>query len=92
MAEGLNVRISGKLRKFIEQQTSPNGLYESASEYVRDLIRQDYRQREEQKWNWLQEQLQPAINADESEFVSLNAEEIIDAAKKEKTTNTIQDI
>ena len=39
MAEGVNVRITGKLRRFIEEQTSPNGLYESASEYVRDLVK-----------------------------------------------------
>ena len=32
MAEGLNVRITGKLRRFIEEQASPNGLYESAAE------------------------------------------------------------
>lgn len=89
MAEGLNVRISGKLRKFIERQTGPDGLYESASEYVRDLIRQDYKHREEHEWSWLKEQLQPAMNADESEFVSLNAEEIIKTAKKEKATNAI---
>ncbi|MBD3266960.1 type II toxin-antitoxin system ParD family antitoxin [bacterium] len=84
MAEGLNVRISGKLREFVEEQTGPDGLYESASEYVRDLVRQDYKRREEKKWNWLQGQLQPALHADESEFASLNAEDIIQAAKQEK--------
>ncbi len=41
MAEGVNVRITGKLRTFIEEQAGINGLYESASEYVRDLIRRD---------------------------------------------------
>lgn len=39
MAGGINVRVTGKLRTFIAEQTSPSGLYESASEYVRDLIR-----------------------------------------------------
>lgn len=52
MTEGVNVRITGKLRRFIEEQTSPNGLYESASEYVRDLIRRDYQRLEERKWSW----------------------------------------
>ena len=42
MAEAANARITGKLRPFIEEQVSPNGLYESASEYIRDLIRRDY--------------------------------------------------
>ena len=84
MAEGVNVRITGKLRRFIEEQASINGLYESASEYVRDLIRRDYQRQEKRKWNWLMDQLRPGMEADESEFVPLDPEEIINAAKKEK--------
>ena len=87
MAEGVNVRITGKLKRFIEEQTSPNGLYESASEYVRDLIRRDYRRQEERKWSWLMDQLRPGMEADESEFVPLDPEEIIKASKKEKAGN-----
>ena len=84
MAEGVNVRITGKLKRFIEEQASSKGLYESASEYVRDLIRRDYQRQEERKWNWLMDQLRPGMEADESEFVPLDPEEIIKAAKKEK--------
>ncbi len=84
MAEGVNVRITGKLRRFIEEQAGINGLYESASEYVRDLIRRDYQRQEEQKWSWLVDQLRPGMQADESEFGPLDPEEIIKAAKKEK--------
>ena len=87
MAEGVNVRITGKLRRFIEQQASPNGLYESASEYVRDLIRRDYQRQEARKWSWFVDQLRPGLEADESEFVPLDPEEIIKAAKKEKARN-----
>jgi antitoxin ParD1/3/4 len=87
MAEGVNVRITGKLRRFIEEQASPNGLYESASEYVRDLIRRDYQRQEERKWSWLMDQLRPGMEADESDFVPLDPEEIIKAAKKEKAGN-----
>ena len=87
MAEGVNVRITGKLRRFIEEQTSPNGLYESASEYVRDLIRRDYQLREERKWSWFLDQLRPGMEADESEFLPLDPKEIIKAAKKEKIGN-----
>jgi antitoxin ParD1/3/4 len=87
MAEGVNVRITGKLRRFVEEQTGPNGIYESASEYVRDLIRRDYQQQEERKWSWLMDQLRPGMEADESEFVPLDPEEIIKAAKKEKAGN-----
>jgi antitoxin ParD1/3/4 len=89
MAEGINVRVTGKLRKFIMEQTGPSGLYESASEYVRDLIRRDYKLQEERKWRWLVDQIRPGMEADESEFVPLNAEEIIAAAKKKKTSNAV---
>jgi antitoxin ParD1/3/4 len=87
MAEGVNVRITGKLRRFIEEQAGPNGIYESASEYVRDLIRRDYQRQEERKWSWLMDQLRPGMEADEREFVPLDPEEIIKAAKKEKAGN-----
>ncbi len=87
MAEGVNVRITGKLRRFIEEQVSSSGLYESASEYIRDLIRQDYQQQEKRKWSWLMDQLRPGMEADESEFVPLDPEEIIKASKKEKAGN-----
>ena len=87
MAEGINVRVTGKLRRFILEQTSQTGLYESASEYVRDLIRRDYKRQEERKWCWLMDQIRPGLEADESEFVQLDAEEIIKAAKKEKGGN-----
>lgn len=84
MAEGVNVRITGKLRRFIEEQASPNGLYESVSEYVRDLIRRDYQRQGDRKWSWLMDQLRPGMEADEIDFVPLDPEEIIKAAKKEK--------
>ena len=87
MAEGANVRITGKLRRFIEEQTSPNGLYESASEYVRDLIRRDYQRLEERKWSWFMDQLRPGMEADKSEFVPFDPEGIIRAAKYEKAGN-----
>ncbi|QTA82989.1 ribbon-helix-helix domain-containing protein [Desulfonema limicola] len=88
MSEGVNVRVTGKLRQFINEQTGEHGLYESASEYVRDLIRRDYKKKESQKWNVLVKQLQPGMNADESEFVEFDPEEIIKTAKKEKNANT----
>ena len=87
MAEGVNVRITGKLRRFIEEQVSADGLYESASEYVRDLIRRDYQRQEKRKWSWLMDQLRPGMTADESEFVPLDPDEIIKTAKKEKAGN-----
>jgi antitoxin ParD1/3/4 len=87
MAEGVNVRITGKLRHFIEEQVGPDGLYESASEYVRDLIRRDYQRQEERKWRWLINQLRPGMEADESDFVAFDPEDIIGAAKKAKAAD-----
>ena len=87
MAEGVNVRITGKLRRFIEEQAGPNGLYESASEYVRDLIRRDYQRQEERKWSWFMDQVRPGMEADESEFAQFDPEEIIRAARREKAGN-----
>lgn len=87
MAEGVNVRITGKLRRFIEEQAGPDGLYESANEYVRDLIRRDYQRQEERKWSWLINQLRPGMEADESDFVSFDPKDIIETAKKEKASN-----
>lgn len=85
MREGVNVRISGKLGRFIHEQAGPDGLYESASEYVRDLIRRDYLRQESRKWDWFIDQLRPGISAGEDEFIDFDPEEIIETAKKEKT-------
>ncbi len=83
MSESVNIRISGRLKKFIAQQIGIDGLYESASEYVRDLIRKDYELQEKSKWHWLHEQLKDGLNADENDFIPFNPTEIINQAQKE---------
>lgn len=42
----INARLSGPLAAFVERMTSKLGLYETPSEYIRDLIRRDMEQRE----------------------------------------------
>lgn len=37
----ISVRLSQPLAEFVEQMVGPAGLYETPSEYVRDLIRRD---------------------------------------------------
>ena len=51
VSESVNVRVTGELRKFIDIRIGNNGIYESASEYIRDLIRHDREQmiKEEQE-------------------------------------------
>ena len=84
MAEGVNVRFAGELQRFIQNRISASGLYSSASEYIRDLVRRDYEREEKRKWIWLREELKSGIAANESEFVALNADSIISEARKRR--------
>jgi antitoxin ParD1/3/4 len=81
MAEGINVRFAGELQRFVQSKTEGDGLYTSASEYIRDLVRRDYERSEESNWRWLREELKRGATADESEFVPLDASEILKEAK-----------
>jgi len=84
MAEGVNVRFAGELQRFIQNRISASGLYSSASEYIRDLVRRDYEREEQRKWIWLREELKAGVAADESEFVALDADSIISEARKRR--------
>ncbi len=80
-SNNVNVRITGTLKSHLQQQTGPSGLYDNASEYVRDLIRRDLQTRQ-QAWSWLQDQLEPALRADETAFTMVSANDVI--ARNEK--------
>lgn len=41
----INARLSPPLADFVEQMVGPTGLYETPSEYIRDLIRRDMERR-----------------------------------------------
>jgi antitoxin ParD1/3/4 len=82
MAEGVNVRFAGELKKFIQGRVNESGLYASASEYLRDLVRRDYEKEEARKWASLRTELKAGLEADRSEFVPLDIEKIIAKAKK----------
>lgn len=84
MAAGVNVRFAGELQGFIQQRVLKSGLYSSTSEYIRDLVRRDYEQEEARKWAWLRQELTPGATAEESEFVALNADDLITKARKRK--------
>ncbi len=81
MPNTINVRLPDALHEFIETQTKGDGLYESVSEYVRDLVRRDLERVEAQKWQKLEGILLPGLRADESEFIERTAEDVISAAK-----------
>lgn len=82
MAEGINVRFAGNLQQFIRERVSESGLYNSASEYIRDLVRRDFEREEERKWSRLREELKAGLAAEETQFVPLNAKAL---SKKAKT-------
>ncbi|MEB2318539.1 MAG: CopG family transcriptional regulator [Pseudomonadota bacterium] len=46
MSERINARLSRPLAEFVERMVGEAGLYETPSEYVRDLIRRDMERRE----------------------------------------------
>lgn len=81
MAEGINVRFAGELQRFVQTRAGADGLYASASEYIRDLVRRDYERTEHANWRWLREELKTGVEADESEFVPLDASEILKEAR-----------
>lgn len=48
MSERINARLSQPLADFVQRMVGETGLYETPSEYVRDLIRRDMERREGQ--------------------------------------------
>ena len=48
MSERINARLSQPLSEFVERMVGKTGLYETPSEYIRDLIRRDMERREGQ--------------------------------------------
>ena len=81
MAEGINVRFAGELQRFIQDRTGEAGLYGSASEYIRDLVRRDYEREEQRKWHSLRLELKAGAEAPESAFVPLDADALLAEAK-----------
>ena len=59
MAEGVNVRFAGELQRFIQNRVGVSGIYATASEYIRDLVRRDYEREEACKAIWLRQELKP---------------------------------
>jgi len=85
MAEGVNVRFSGELQRFIQERTGDSGVYSSASEYIRDLVRRDYEREENRKWLWLRHELKAGLEATESEYESLDIDGLIGEARSRRS-------
>lgn len=84
MAEGVNVRFSGELQRFIQERTGGAGVYASASEYIRDLVRRDYEREEQRKWLWLRHELKAGVEAADSEFETIEIDSLIGEAKSRR--------
>ena len=88
MAEGVNVRFKGKLKRFVETRVDEaSGVYGSTSEYIRDLVRRDYEREEARKWAGLRHELEAGALAPESAFIPLNADSIISSAKAKRSAH-----
>lgn len=84
----MNVRLTGKLQDFVKRRTdSDRGVFSSASEYIRDLIRHDFEKEECRKWTALKEEVAAGLEADESEFIATDASGIIVEAKRRKAAS-----
>jgi antitoxin ParD1/3/4 len=81
MADGINVRFSGILEQFVHDRVEGSGLYSSAGEYIRDLVRRDLQRDEERRWDLLRVELAPGLAADEAAFMPLDATSLLQKAK-----------
>jgi len=77
-----NVKISGNLEDFIRSQISDSGLYETTSEYLRDLVRQDMRRQEAKAWSGLNDELSLGMSAPRSAFTKVTASDVISRNQK----------
>jgi Arc/MetJ-type ribon-helix-helix transcriptional regulator len=75
-SDSIHVRVGGPLQLHVQRQIGPDGLYENASEYIRALIRDDLKAHS-QTWEWLAQKLESGMTADESDFVTVSAEDVI---------------
>ena len=84
MSESLNIPLTDRLRRFIDERQGPDGLYQDAEEYVRDLIRRDYEAEQAQRWARLVHELRPGLAASDDDFVEFNTEQLIAEARAER--------
>jgi antitoxin ParD1/3/4 len=76
-----NVKITGRLEEFTRAQINESGLYETTSEYLRDLIRQDMERKNAKVWLSLRDELLPGMKAPRSAFVEVTAADVINRNK-----------
>lgn len=73
----MTVNLDGALGDFVAASVSEDGAYESASEYVRDLIRRDMERVEQERFERLKAELVHAFSAPDSSYHPLTAAQVI---------------
>lgn len=73
----LNIRLNSRLSEFVAENVGADGLYDNASEYVRDLIRKDKERVEQEAFETLKAELQRAFATPIEDYVTVSAEEVI---------------
>ena len=73
----LNVRVGGSLSEFVSANVGEHGAYDNVSEYVRDLIRKDKKETEEQAFERLKAELQRAFATPDADYRRITAADVI---------------
>lgn len=73
----LNIRLGGVLADFVAAKVAHAGTYETAAEYVRDLIRRDMERAQREAFARLKAELTDAFYRPDSNYHALTADEII---------------
>ncbi len=84
ISERINARLPEALATHVARVVGPNGLYETPSEYIRALIRQDYERNEAAKWERLVDELKPGLEASPDAFVEVSAEDVIKRGRQRR--------
>lgn len=78
----MSVRLGGALSDYVSDKIREEGSYESADEYIRDLIRRDKERDEAATFDRLKAELALAFAAPEETYISLTASEVIARNRK----------
>lgn len=73
----LNVRVGGALSEFVAANVGEHGAYDNVSEYVRDLIRKDKKEAEEQAFQRLKAELQRAFGSPDAGYRRITAADVV---------------
>lgn len=81
----LNVRVGGALSDFVAANVGEHGAYDNVSEYVRDLIRKDKKEAEEQAFGRLKAELQRAYATPEAAYRPTTASDVVKRNRARRT-------